>query len=176
GTAEPGSTVSIDTDGDGTADYTLEADVDGRWSVTPDAPLADGTDVSVTAIDEAGNTSDPVTMTVDTVAPNAPTLALANDTGTDGDGVTIDGTVTVGGLEPGASWSYSTDGGATWNEGAGNGFELPAGEYAEGEVLARQTDESGNTSDEGSLIGVTVDNTSPGGADGTDAPTLLIPE
>jgi T1SS-143 domain-containing protein len=176
GTAEPGSTVSIDTDGDGTADYTLEADVDGRWSVTPDAPLADGTDVSVTATDEAGNTSDPVTITVDTVAPNAPTLALANDTGTDGDGVTIDGTVTVGGLEPGATWSYSTDGGATWNEGAGNGFELPAGEYAEGEVLARQTDESGNTSDEGSLIGVTVDNTSPGGADGTDAPTLLIPE
>ncbi|VXB92035.1 hypothetical protein MARINON1_51612 [Marinobacter salarius] len=176
GTAEPGSTVSIDTDGDGTADYTLEADVDGRWSVTPDAPLADGTDVSVTATDEAGNTSDPVTITVDTVAPNAPTLALANDTGTDGDGVTIDGTVTVGGLEPGATWSYSTDGGATWNEGTGNGFELPAGEYAEGEVLARQTDESGNTSDEGSLIGVTVDNTSPGGADGTDAPTLLIPE
>ncbi len=176
GTAEPGSTVSIDTDGDGTADYTLEADVDGRWSVTPDAPLADGTDVSVTATDEAGNTSDPVTITVDTVAPNAPTLALANDTGAEGDGVTIDGTVTVGGLEPGATWSYSTDGGATWNEGTGNGFELPAGEYAEGEVLARQTDESGNTSDDGSLIGVTVDNTSPGGADGTDAPTLLIPE
>ncbi|WP_421843862.1 Ig-like domain-containing protein [Marinobacter algicola] len=176
GTAEPGSTVNIDTDGDGTADYTLEADVDGLWSVTPDTPLADGTDVSVTATDEAGNTSDPVTITVDTVAPDAPTLDLANDTGADGDGVTIDGTVTVGGLEPGATWSYSTDGGATWNEGTGNGFELAAGEYAEGEVLARQTDESGNTSDNGSLIGVTVDNTSPGGADGTDAPTLLIPE
>ncbi|WP_133493642.1 Ig-like domain-containing protein [Alcanivorax sp. 24] len=84
GTAEAGSTVDVDINGDGTPDYTVEADADGNWSVTPDAPLADGTEVSVTATDPAGNTSDPATTIVDenlndTTPPAAPTIAEVMD-------------------------------------------------------------------------------------------------
>ncbi|WP_275289448.1 Ig-like domain-containing protein, partial [Halomonas elongata] len=214
GSAEPNSTVEIDVDGDGTPDHSVTADGDGNWLVTPDTPLDDGTEISATATDEAGNTSDPTTVTVDGTAPaapviieatddvgditdplasgdstddttptligtaeaestievfqdgdsvgtatadadgnwsftptalddgevtftatatdaagntsaasgaftvtvdasapDAPTLALASDTGTDGDGITSDGTVNVGNLEDGATWEYSTDGG-----------------------------------------------------------------
>ncbi|MDP4533729.1 Ig-like domain-containing protein, partial [Marinobacter salarius] len=122
GTAEAGSTVTVFLDGN--AIGTTVTDSGGNWSFETPALAEGGHNFTAMATDVAGNES-PVSstfeLTVDTVAPNAPTLALANDTGTDGDGVTIDGTVTVGGLEPGATWSYSTDGGATWNEGAGNG-------------------------------------------------------
>ncbi|MEL0630911.1 Ig-like domain-containing protein, partial [Psychromonas aquatilis] len=51
GTAEAGSTVKVDVDGDGIPDQITEADENGEWSVTPDAPLADGTEVSATATD-----------------------------------------------------------------------------------------------------------------------------
>uniref|UniRef100_UPI002603848C hypothetical protein n=1 Tax=uncultured Jannaschia sp. TaxID=293347 RepID=UPI002603848C len=60
--------------------------------------------------------SDPLTFTLDTVAPDAPTLALANDTGIDGDRITNDGTVEVTGLENGAAWDYTTDG-IAWTSG-----------------------------------------------------------
>ena len=98
----------------------------------------------------------------DTTAPNAPTVELASDTGSDsGDGITNDGTVTVGGIEDGATWEHSTDGGETWTEGSGDSFTLPEGEYDEGDVLVRQTDEAGNTSEESGLGAVTVDQTAP---------------
>ena len=81
GTAEAGSTVSveIDVDGDGTADATYEvtADPSGNWSVdlendtpvsgtAPTMPLSDGDtlDVSVTATDAAGNSSAAAEQTV----------------------------------------------------------------------------------------------------------------
>ncbi|MCQ4965522.1 Ig-like domain-containing protein, partial [Bifidobacterium pseudocatenulatum] len=65
GTAEAGSTVKVDVDGDGIPDQITEADENGEWSVTPDTPLADGTEVSATATDSAGNESGPVTAIVD---------------------------------------------------------------------------------------------------------------
>ena len=54
------------------------------------------------------------TTTVDqTITPLS--IALANDTGTSGtDHITNDGQVTVSGLESGATWEYTTDGGTTW--------------------------------------------------------------
>ncbi|MBQ0711322.1 Ig-like domain-containing protein, partial [Ochrobactrum sp. AP1BH01-1] len=80
---------------------------------------------------------------------------------TPGDGITNDGTVVVGGLEAGASWEYSTDGGATWQAGSGTSFELAPGIYADGDVQVRQTDAAGNTSPAGSLGPVTIDLTPP---------------
>ncbi|WP_410971089.1 Ig-like domain-containing protein, partial [Salmonella sp. SAL04269] len=65
GTAEADSIVGIDTDGDGTPDATVTADGAGNWTYTPATPLADGTVVSVTATDAAGNVSPPATATVD---------------------------------------------------------------------------------------------------------------
>lgn len=74
-------------------------------------------------------------------------LSLANDTGeSNSDGITRDGTVNVSGLEPGATWKYSTDGGANWTAGTGTSFTLAAGTYAQGMVQVRQIDAAGNIS------------------------------
>ncbi|OLO06737.1 hypothetical protein BTW08_15820, partial [Salinicola sp. MH3R3-1] len=70
GEAEPGSTVII-TDGDGNPIGETTTDDDGNWTLTPDEPLPDGTDIEVVAQDPAGNTSEPTTGTIDAVAPNA---------------------------------------------------------------------------------------------------------
>ncbi|WP_246053910.1 Ig-like domain-containing protein, partial [Halomonas halmophila] len=105
-----------------------------------------------------------------TIAPDAPTLTLTNDTGTDGDGVTSDGSVTVDGLEPNATWEYSTDGGQTWTEGTDNSFVLSEGDYPAGDVRVRQSDMAGNTSPAASLGAIVVDVTPPGD------PTLAIAE
>ncbi|WP_445004089.1 BapA/Bap/LapF family large adhesin [Halomonas mongoliensis] len=174
GTAEADSTVTLFQDS--VEIGTTTADAGGNWSFEVPALEDDTFTFTATATDAAGNVSSDstgFTLTIDTVAPDAPTLELANDTG-DVDGVTSDGTVNVGGLEENATWEYSTDGGATWTEGTGTSFELPEGDYADGDVLARQTDEAGNTSDNGELGAVSVDTTSPGGEDGTDAPVLVI--
>src|SRR5690606_40939164 len=75
--------------------------------------------VQVRQTDAAGNASEATSlgpMTHDQTARDAPTAGLENDTGTDGDGVTSDGTVNVTGLEEGATWEYSTDGGADWKD------------------------------------------------------------
>ena len=176
GTQE-GDTVTVTlSDADGTEHvftHTVTADdiVAGEAALTLEGDFAEGAASAVAVItDEAGNRSadsNEVTFEIDTLAPDAPTLELANDTG-DVDGVTSDGTVNVGGLEENATWEYSTDGGASWTEGTGDSFVLPEGDYAEGDVLARQTDEAGNTSDNGELGAVTVDTTAP------DAPTAAF--
>ncbi|MBA5690771.1 hypothetical protein, partial [Rugamonas apoptosis] len=55
------------------------------------------------------------TFTLDT-ATAAPVVALAHDSGASGsDGITNVGTLAVSGAETGATLSYSTDGGTTWN-------------------------------------------------------------
>ncbi|WP_260923464.1 hypothetical protein [Novosphingobium sp. 9] len=94
-------------------------------------------------------------VTVD-VSAAAPTPALESDTGTSAsDHVTSDGTVVVSGLEDGASYEYSTDGGTTWVAGTGTSFTLGEGTYAD--VQVRQSDAAGNVSAAASLGAVTVD-------------------
>ncbi|WP_416392125.1 Ig-like domain-containing protein [Alloalcanivorax xenomutans] len=173
GTAEPGSTVGVDVDGDGTPDYTVEADADGNWSVTPDAPLADGAEITVTASDEAGNTSDPVTAIVDAAAPEAPVITQAEDDvapGTDPvltGGSTNDTTPTLSGTaEAGSTVAIFQDGteiGTTTADGSGNWSFTPSTELAEGDYsfTATATDAAGNTSDPSTVFEVTVDTTAP---------------
>jgi cyclophilin family peptidyl-prolyl cis-trans isomerase/methionine-rich copper-binding protein CopC len=55
-------------------------------------------------------------------------------------------TLQVSGLEAGAQWSYSLDGGSTWNAGSGSSFALPLGDYAANSIQVRQTDSAGNAS------------------------------
>ncbi|WP_299841896.1 Ig-like domain-containing protein [uncultured Jannaschia sp.] len=123
--------------------------------------------VLVRQTDEAGNVSvsDPLTFTLDTVAPDAPTLALANDTGIDGDRITNDGTVEVTGLEDGAAWDYTTDG-IAWTSGgiAVDGVAKIEGlEDGSFSLQIRQTDAAGNSS-MSDTIGITVDTTAPNSA------------
>ena len=53
------------------------------------------------------------------------------------DGITKDGGVAVSGLEEGASWEFSTDGGTTWAAGTGTSIALAAGTYAAGTVQVK---------------------------------------
>ncbi|MBO9624080.1 MAG: BapA prefix-like domain-containing protein [Sphingomonas sp.] len=138
GTAEPGATVTV-TDASGNVIGTDVADGSGNWSVTPAAPLADGTTVSATATDPAGNTSGPDTETVDAVAPAAPVIAPT-------DGAAVSGTA-----EPGATVTVTDASGnvigADVADGAGNWAVTPASPLADGTVVsATATDAAGNTS------------------------------
>src|SRR5690606_14744227 len=93
-------------------------------------------------------------------------------TGTPGDGITGNGEVTVGGLEAGATWQYSTNGGVDWASGAGNTFVLPNGSYVANAIQARQIDVAGNTgAPESIAIPVEVDATPP---PAPPAPTLAM--
>lgn len=93
-----------------------------------------------------------------------PTLALANDTGSNtSDGITTDGRVTVGNLTTGVAWDYSTDGGANWQAGDKSLLVAGAGTYASGQIQVRQ---SGNVGTLGQAL--TVDQTGPA------APTVLL--
>ncbi|MCW0366018.1 hypothetical protein NB699_001001 [Xanthomonas sacchari] len=78
GTAEAGATVTV-TDGNGTLIGQTTADGAGNWSVTPAAPLPDGTVVNAVATDAAGNVSPPATTTVDALAPAAPLVTISLD-------------------------------------------------------------------------------------------------
>ena len=135
---------------------------------TPTSNFAGTGSVSVAAgllTDAAGNgnsASNLLTIAIDTVAPAAPTFALANDTGASStDGNTSIGTFNVAGLESGATWQYSTDG-VNWTNGSGTSFNLGSGGYAANAIRVRQTDPAGNTGPSAGNVGsVTVDNAAP---------------
>lgn len=135
----------------------------------PDGSYAIG-DIKVRQTDRAGNIGSSVANTgvisIDSVAPDAPTLVLATDAGlSSSDGITNIGTVNVGGIEAGASWQYSSNGGNTWSTAQASSvtsFTLPAGSYASStSIQVRQTDDAGNVSLAGALGGITVDTSLP---------------
>lgn len=139
GSGRPGSVVTV-TFGGLTSDATVDGD--GNWSVIFSQAPADG-EQTLSAIARLGDgpaspASQPLTVTVDTTAPVAPTLVLVEDTGAQ-DGVTANGAVSVTGTETGALVEYSIDGGTTWT----TSFTATQGTNA---VQVRQTDVAGNTS------------------------------
>ncbi|ANL30128.1 phosphatidic acid phosphatase protein (plasmid) [Rhizobium phaseoli] len=149
GTGAPGATVRFAADGAQLAD-TATADDAGHWTFTPTG-LSDGIHTIVASeTTAAGTGSSSITFTLDTASPTAPILALATDSGNSGsDKVTNVGTINVTGLESGATWEYSSDGGGTWSAGSGSSFTL-SGDGPKS-VLTRQTDAAGNTSGNGTL-------------------------
>ncbi|MBG4505944.1 BapA prefix-like domain-containing protein [Pseudomonas aeruginosa] len=150
GTAEAGATVIL-TDGNGNPIGQVTADGSGNWSFTPGTPLANGTVVNAVAQDAAGNTSDPASTTVDSVAPAAPVIDPSN-------GVELSGTA-----EPGVR-VILTDGngnpiGQTLADGSGNWTFTPGTPLANGTVVnAVAQDPAGNTSGPAST---TVDTVAP---------------
>ena len=120
--------------------------------------------VAVTQTDDAGNVSaaSSLSFTLDSVAPGAPTLALANDTGSSGtDGLTGDASLKVTPAEAGGSLAYLVDGKAV---AAYDPTTLGQGAHT---VAVTQTDNAGNVSEAGSLT-FTLDSVAPG------APTLAL--
>ncbi|OAI00842.1 DUF4347 domain-containing protein [Methylomonas methanica] len=107
-------------------------------------------------------------IVVDTTAPAAPGLALNSDSGSsNSDRITNIGAITVSGLEGGASWEYSTNGGSSWTTGSGSSFTL-SGDGAKS-VVVRQTDTTGNLSGSSSAYTFTLDTSA-------TAPTLALAE
>ncbi|MFO6994108.1 Ig-like domain-containing protein, partial [Pseudomonas aeruginosa] len=150
GTAEAGATVIL-TDGGGNPIGQATADGSGNWSFTPGTPLANGSVINALAQDAAGNTSGPVSTTVDAVAPATPVIDPSN-------GVELSGTA-----EPGVR-VILTDGngnpiGQTLADGSGNWSFTPGTPLANGTVVnAVAQDPAGNTSGPAST---TVDTVAP---------------
>ncbi|HBO5588067.1 TPA: BapA prefix-like domain-containing protein [Pseudomonas aeruginosa] len=150
GTAEAGATVIL-TDGGGNPIGQATADGSGNWSFTPGTPLTNGTVINAVAQDAAGNTSGPVSTTVDAVAPATPVIDSSN-------GVELSGTA-----EPGVR-VILTDGngnpiGQTLADGSGNWTFTPGTPLANGTVVnAVAQDPAGNTSGPAST---TVDTVAP---------------
>ncbi len=112
GTAEANSTVKIYDNG--ALIGTVNADGTGAWTFTPTLALGQGShNLTVTATDAAGNTSQPSTpfnINVDSIAPTAPTITLVND-----DVGTVTGPVSNGGAtnDPTPTISGSGEPGST---------------------------------------------------------------
>ncbi len=82
GAVEAGSTVTVYSSIDGVLGTTSAA-TDGSWSFTPSSAVSDGThQITVTATDASGNTSeesDPLTVLIDTQAPPPPDGRFPSD-------------------------------------------------------------------------------------------------
>ncbi|MFL9803956.1 Ig-like domain-containing protein [Vibrio cyclitrophicus] len=180
-TAPDAPTLTLDTDSGSAADdfltndgsftvggteegATVEYLVDGNWTTTAPVPTEGDNTITVRQTDAAGNTSgsSELTFTLDTTAPDAPTLTLDTDSGSAADDfLTNDGSFTVGGTEEGATVEYLVDG--NWTTTA------PVPTEGDNTITVRQTDAAGNTSGSSELT-FTLDTTAP------DAPTVVITE
>ena len=184
--ATPGDTVTLyDTDGT-TVLGTAKVAANGTWSVTPDAPLTEGShDLSVTMTETAaGNESNPssaLSLVIDTTAPDAPaapTLDLGSDSGAKGDNITNDNqpAITGSGATPGNTVTlYDTDGttvlGTATVAGDGTWSVTPDAALSEGShnLSVTMTDAAGNESDPSAALSLVIDTMAP---DAPAAPTL----
>ena len=172
--AVTGDTINVD--GPGGSDCSAVVDGSGNWNCTLASALADGGPygLTVTATDPAGNTSGNtvISISVDTVAPNAPGVgspsngALLNDnTPTiSGAGAVTGDTINVDG--PGGSdCSAVVDGSGNWNCTLASAL-ADGGPYG---LTVTATDPAGNTSGN-TVISISVDTVAPD-APGVDSPT-----
>jgi hypothetical protein len=141
-TAENGATIQYSTNGT-------------TWT-NSFTPVQGSNTVQVRQIDVAGNTSAATTFsfTLDTIAPNAPGVALTSDTGSsNSDRITNNAALTLANLEANATVQYSTNNGQTWT----SSFTPVQGSNT---VLVRQVDVAGNNSTSTTFT-FTFDNVAP---------------
>jgi hypothetical protein len=139
------------------ADAVLEYSTDGGQTWSNSFQASEGLDtVQVRQTDAAGNVSGEtsISFNLDTTAPAAPGVALAQDTGISAvDNITKVGTLTVTGTEAGARLEYSGDNGVTWSS------DFTAQEGLN-KVSVRQTDGASNMSAL-AVLNFTLDTTAP---------------
>lgn len=117
------------------------------WSFRLALPPTPGTAYTLTArlvgpTGLAGPLSAAWSFRLDTTAPLAPLAALVLDTGPSAtDRVTADPRLRVTGLEAGATWEWTVNGGQSWTAGVGSGFSLTADGLQT--VQVRQRDAAG---------------------------------
>jgi len=79
GTAGSGVAVMLtDAAGHTVGQATIAAD--GTWSFTPQPPLTNGTEIRVAAVNLEGQAGPAASITIDSLAPDAPTLSPSNGT------------------------------------------------------------------------------------------------
>ena len=145
------------------ATITVDGDTVESAAASNPIALAIGANAIAIVVTAADTTEQTYTVTV-LRAPAAPSLALAADTGSSPDDrITNNGRVNVTGLESGAAWRYTVNGGAvspTFTTGTGTFFTLDEGDYAVDQVQVVQS-LGGADSLPTSLAAVTVDETAP---------------
>lgn len=169
GNAEPGTEIELIEDGDVVGSST--ANEDGDWSIVVE--LDDGDhDIFATSADSAGNSSesDPVTVTVDTEAPDAPTI----DNPTEDEIVATSSLLVEGEGEEDAEIELFLDGDsvATTNVDSSGSWSVTLDDLEDGEheLEAIATDAAGNESDASETVVFAVDSSLPTG------PVILSPE
>ena len=173
GTAEAGATVNVYAGGNIVA--TGVADGNGDWSATA-GPLGDGyTSFNARAVDEAGNRSDlsgSLIVVIDTQAPSTPAISgYSNDSGTVGDGITNDSTITLTGTADAGSRITVYDNGVSLGTAvftSATGWTFTSSSLADGDhsFTAVASDGAGNASSQSSSLDITIDTTRP------DAPVI----
>lgn len=180
GTAEPGSTITL-KDANGNVLGTGKTGSDGNFTVSLGTPMTNGEQVTATATDAAGNTSQGTTITApDLTAPDAPTIGSVTD---DIDPQT--GSVTNGGStnDPRPQLSGTAEAGSTvtiYDGGVAIGTALvasngtwtftPSADLTESthQITVRATDAAGNLGPASPVFTLTVDLTPP------TAPTAIV--
>ena len=126
--------------------------------------------LTATATDAAGNTgvaSSAVGIIVDTTAPVAPTIAsFSTDSGTVGDGITNDNTLTLTGTAEANATVKVFDGATLLGSAVANGsgaWSYTTAALANGahSLTATATDAAGNTGVASAALAVTIDTTAP---------------
>ena len=168
GTAAAGSTVQV-FDG-ATQVGTATADANGVWSFAT-GTLADGNHAfSSQAVDAAGNTSAAsavLNVTVDTVAPGAPTVtSFSPDSNVLGDGITNVNHVTLTGAAAAGSTVQVFDGATligTATANASGAWSFATGTLADGShaFTSKAVDAAGNVSAASMALNVTIDTVAP---------------
>ncbi|WP_347116516.1 Ig-like domain-containing protein [Leclercia sp. S52] len=142
GTGEPGSTITIYDNGQAVGQTTVGTD--GKWSFTPDTPLADGAhSITLTETDLTGNTSDPsapFAFTIDRTPPDQPTISLIPG-----------GTEVTGSAEPNSTITITDSNGKVIGTGqtdANGDYRVPLNEaQTEGDTISVvASDAAGNQS------------------------------
>lgn len=170
GTAEAGASVEVFLNGASIG--TTTANGTGDWGLVHGPAIVEGDhNITAQASDLAGNTSidsDALAVTVDTTAPAKPVVVgITDDTGTDGDGVTSDDTLTFDGTaEADAFVEVFLNGasiGTTTANGTGDWTLAYATAIPEGNhnVTVQASDLAGNTSVVSDTLAITIDTTAP---------------
>ncbi|WP_339760071.1 Ig-like domain-containing protein [uncultured Sulfitobacter sp.] len=160
---DPAATIVVTVDG---IDYPATNNGDGTWTLADDTlpTLADGDyPVTVTATDAAGNTSTsaPLTISIDTAAPNAAVDALStNDATPELTGTVDDPAATVVVTVDGIDYPATNNGDGTWTLADDTLPTLADGDYP---VTVTATDAAGNTSTSAPLT-ISIDTAAPNAA------------
>ncbi|MGA1856842.1 Ig-like domain-containing protein [Azospirillum sp. 11R-A] len=170
GTVESGAVVSLYDGGN----FVGMGTADGAGVYSIETPLSNGSHtITARVVDAAGNNtaaaSAPLVITIDAVAPDAPSAPVldpASDSSTAGDLLTSVATPTVTGTAEALSTVHLYSGGISVGTATADGtgaWTITAGRLADGvnTLTVRSVDDAGNTSSASASLLLTIDTTPP---------------